>query len=152
MRRAKHNASFQLTPVLSEGETDQLIPSNSVFVLTTDVNLVPSSSSDLGLTNYVNERYFDKPEVIRSYREQQEIQTPEYTQLQDDALVGGRLRARGEVVSATVILLGTLPDMVDRMPRNCRMRLTRRDIVSTKRLRDDSDSGRRKNYNTNTTS
>lgn len=70
-----------------------------MFILTTDVNLVPAaSSSDLGFDNYANERYFERPEVIKSYKEQEEIQTPEYTQLQDEELVGGRLRARGEVV------------------------------------------------------
>ena len=41
------------------------------------------------------ERYFDKPEVIRAYREQQLIQTPEYTLLSEGDAVGGRFRPRG---------------------------------------------------------
>lgn len=48
---------------------------------------------------FASERYFERPEVIKAYREQQEIQTPEYTVLGDEAKVGGRLRARGEEVS-----------------------------------------------------
>jgi hypothetical protein len=41
------------------------------------------------------ERYFDKPEVICAYREQQLIQTPEFTLLSEGEAVGGRFRPRG---------------------------------------------------------
>jgi hypothetical protein len=40
------------------------------------------------------ERYFDKPEVIHAYREQQLIQTPEFTLLSEHEAVGGRFRPR----------------------------------------------------------
>jgi hypothetical protein len=40
------------------------------------------------------ERYFDKPEVIRAYHEQQLIQTPEFTLLSEHEAVGGRFRPR----------------------------------------------------------
>jgi hypothetical protein len=52
------------------------------------------SESELNTSAY--ERYFDKPEVIRAYREQQLIQTPEYTLLSEHEAVGGRFRPRGQ--------------------------------------------------------
>jgi hypothetical protein len=61
--------------------------------------MVPSSSThDLDQNMFANERYFERPEVIKAYREQLDIQTPEYTVLGDEAKVGGRLRARNEEV------------------------------------------------------
>ena len=41
-------------------------------------------------------------EVIKAFREQQDIEIPEYTVLGDEARVGGRLRARGEEVRLSV--------------------------------------------------
>ena len=46
------------------------------------------------LNTWAYERYFDKPEVIRAYREQQHIQTPEFTLLSEHEAVGGRFRPR----------------------------------------------------------
>jgi hypothetical protein len=46
------------------------------------------------LNTWALERYFDKPEVIRAYREQQLIQTPEFTLLSEHEAVGGRFRPR----------------------------------------------------------
>ncbi|KAI5122370.1 hypothetical protein M0805_004127 [Coniferiporia weirii] len=85
-----------------KGENDPLIPSKTVFILTTDSKFVPSAStSELGLNHYANERYFDRPEVIKAYKEQRDIQVPEFTQLTEEEMVGGRLRARsGEVETA----------------------------------------------------
>ena len=61
--------------------------------------MVPSTSSqDLDQNLFANERYFERPEVIKAYREQLDIQTPEYRVLGDEAKVGGRLRARIEEV------------------------------------------------------
>ncbi|KLO07095.1 hypothetical protein SCHPADRAFT_1001905 [Schizopora paradoxa] len=86
-----------LDSVGRKGESEPLIPASTLFVLTTDSTfLPPESSSDLGLNSLANERYFERPEVIKALEEQQEIQTPEYTALTDDARVGGRLRVRGE--------------------------------------------------------
>ena len=65
-----------------------------------------ADGSQLNTSAY--ERYFDKPEVIRSYREQQVIQTPEFTLLSEHEAVGGRFRPRGlEDVRAE---LAWLPD------------------------------------------
>ena len=50
--------------------------------------------SQLDINTSAYERYFDKPEVIRAYREQQLIQTPEFTLLSEHEAVGGRFRPR----------------------------------------------------------
>ena len=52
------------------------------------------SNSELNMSTY--ERYFDKPEVIHAYREQQHIQTPEYTLLSEYEAVEGQFRPRGQ--------------------------------------------------------
>lgn len=77
-------------------ENEPLIPANTQFLLTTNSALVPqpSSSTDFGLNSHANQRYFDRPDVIQAYREQQIIQTPEFTTLTEDASVGGRFRPR----------------------------------------------------------
>ncbi|KAG0707432.1 hypothetical protein DFH29DRAFT_624796 [Suillus ampliporus] len=77
-------------------ENEPLIPANTQFLLTTNSTLVPqpSSSTDFGLNSHANQRYFDRPDVIQAYREQQIIQTPEFTSLSADASVGGRFRPR----------------------------------------------------------
>jgi hypothetical protein len=48
----------------------------------------------VNLNTSAYERYFDKPEVIHAYREQQLIQTPEFTLLSEHEAVGGRFRPR----------------------------------------------------------
>jgi hypothetical protein len=89
-------------------ENEPLIPANTQFLLTTNSALVPqpqpSSSTGFGLNSHANQRYFDRPDVIQAYREQQIIQTPEFTTLSEDASVGGRFRPR---ISAE------LPDSAD---------------------------------------
>ena len=67
-------------------------------MLTTNAALVPPPP-DAGLpAGEASGSYFDKPEVKANYLAQKAIQVPEYAPLPDDA-VGGRLRARQEVVS-----------------------------------------------------
>ncbi|EKM61620.1 uncharacterized protein PHACADRAFT_248322 [Phanerochaete carnosa HHB-10118-sp] len=79
-------------------ESEPLIPPNTRFLLTTNLALLPSTSSeglaDIELNTQAYGRYFDRPEVQQACREQALIQTPEFTQLSDDALVGGRFRPR----------------------------------------------------------
>ncbi|KAL6304859.1 hypothetical protein BKA93DRAFT_732232 [Sparassis latifolia] len=80
-------------------EGEPLIPAGTRFLLTTNSALVPSSSGadpgQLEINAQAFGRYFDRPEVRRAYKTQQLIQTPEFTQLPDDAHVGGRFRPRG---------------------------------------------------------
>ncbi|KAH9980502.1 hypothetical protein BJV74DRAFT_887798 [Russula compacta] len=81
-------------------ENEPLIPAHTEFLLTTNSArahtfgdaAAGSESSQLNTSAY--ERYFDKPEVIRAYREQQLIQTPEFTLLSEHEAVGGRFRPR----------------------------------------------------------
>ncbi|KAI0281271.1 hypothetical protein BGY98DRAFT_227842 [Russula aff. rugulosa BPL654] len=86
-------------------ENEPLIPAHAQFLLTTNAarvrTLGESSDAEDGdnesgsqLNTWAYERYFDKPEVIRAYREQQLIQTPEYTLLSEHEAVGGRFRPR----------------------------------------------------------
>ncbi|EPQ60460.1 hypothetical protein GLOTRDRAFT_135134 [Gloeophyllum trabeum ATCC 11539] len=79
-------------------ENEPLIPANTRFLLTTNSALIPSTSSssfEMQLNSQAYERYFDRPEVIKAYRAQQTIQTPEYSLLSEDASVGSRFRPRG---------------------------------------------------------
>jgi len=84
------------------GENDPLIPTHTQLLLTTDSLRVrtfgggDASASGSQLNTSAYERYFDKPEVIRAYREQQLIQTPEFTLLSEHEAVGGRFRPRGQ--------------------------------------------------------
>ncbi|KAH7886069.1 hypothetical protein F5I97DRAFT_1199634 [Phlebopus sp. FC_14] len=78
-------------------DNEPLIPADTPFLLTTNSTLLDGSSSastSFELNNIANQRYFDRPEVIKAYREQQNIQTPEFTLLSEDASVGGRFRPR----------------------------------------------------------
>ena len=78
-------------------ENEPLVPAETKFTLSTSSSLVADSSTtlELGINVRGNERYFDRPEVIRAYRAQEIIQTPEYTKIDSNALVGaGRLRPR----------------------------------------------------------
>ncbi|KAI0253271.1 hypothetical protein BJV78DRAFT_224666 [Lactifluus subvellereus] len=81
-------------------ENDPLIPAHTQFLLTTNSTRVRAFGDAAGvdgsqLNTSAYERYFDKPEVIRAYREQQVIQTPEFTLLSEHEAVGGRFRPRG---------------------------------------------------------
>jgi len=80
-------------------ESEPLIPVGTQFLLTTNASLL-SPTSDSGpfnvqINSQAYSRYFDQPAVQKAYREQQLIQTPEFTQIDEDANVGGRFRPRG---------------------------------------------------------
>jgi hypothetical protein len=77
-----------------------LIPAHTQLLLTTNSTRArafgdAAGTEDSQLNTSAYERYFDKPEVIRAYREQQVIQTPEFTLLSEHEAVGGRFRPRG---------------------------------------------------------
>ncbi|KAG8219553.1 hypothetical protein J3R82DRAFT_504 [Butyriboletus roseoflavus] len=77
-------------------DNEPLIPADTPFLLTTNSALFhPSSkSTSFGLNTFANQRYFDRSDVIKAYREQLNIQTPEFSLLSEDATVGGRFRPR----------------------------------------------------------
>ncbi|KAH9988944.1 hypothetical protein BJV77DRAFT_719377 [Russula vinacea] len=80
-------------------ENEPLIPAHAQFLLTTNSTRVRTfGESSKGATDAEGgsqlntcayERYFDKPEVIHAYREQQLIQTPEFTLLPEQGLWEG---------------------------------------------------------------
>ncbi|KAF9015707.1 hypothetical protein BDQ17DRAFT_63860 [Cyathus striatus] len=76
-------------------ENEPLIPMDTPFLLTTNasVALASSDTSRLAINTFANERYFDRPEVLKSYREQLDIQTPEYLNIAETH-VGTRFRVR----------------------------------------------------------
>ncbi|KAF7796568.1 hypothetical protein EIP86_007749 [Pleurotus ostreatoroseus] len=80
-------------------ESEPLVPGSTKFLLTTNAHLVPAAndgaSFDFQLNTQAYSRYFDRPEVQKAYKEQQVIQTPEFSLLPEDAVVGGRFRPRG---------------------------------------------------------
>ncbi|KAL4062970.1 hypothetical protein V8B97DRAFT_1877236 [Scleroderma yunnanense] len=80
-------------------DNEPLIPPNTSFLLTTNSALLESSrdSRPFQLNDIAKQRYFDQPEVIQAYRDQQLIQTPEFTLLPEDASVGGRFRPRSSL-------------------------------------------------------
>jgi hypothetical protein len=53
---------------------------------------VPRDGLDIEKKGY--ERYFDRPEVTAAYKKQQLIETPEFSALSEDAIVGSRFRPR----------------------------------------------------------
>ena len=92
----------------STGENEPLIPTRTVFILTTNSNLVRAgSSSNIRLNEIANERYFDRPEVIKACKEQQHIQIPDFKEIEDNRLVVNRFRSRsGEGVSSYYLITG----------------------------------------------
>ncbi|KAG6380920.1 hypothetical protein JVT61DRAFT_5313 [Boletus reticuloceps] len=85
-------------------DNEPLIPTDTPFLLTTNSGLLQPSSkaASFGLNTFANQRYFDRADVIKAYREQLNIQTPEFSLLSEEATVGGRFRPRssGEQDSA----------------------------------------------------
>ncbi|KAF8215865.1 hypothetical protein K438DRAFT_613661 [Mycena galopus ATCC 62051] len=83
-------------------ENEPLIPADTPFVLKTNNTLAAvaaefSSAGGSALNHRAHESYFDRPEVLKAYREQTTIETPEFTNLSEtpSASVGGpRLRVR----------------------------------------------------------
>ncbi|KAG6910495.1 hypothetical protein DXG01_009914 [Tephrocybe rancida] len=75
-------------------ENEPLIPADTPFLLTTNSALASTSSSIYQVNVHANERYFERPEVLKAYREQLVIETPEFKSLGDTPV--GRLRARSQ--------------------------------------------------------
>lgn len=153
-----------------------MIPAQTQFLLTTNTALVQATSKsspipgELGFNPHANERYFDRPEVLKAYKEQQTIQTPEFINLVHDASVGGRFRPRGledvRLCCFPFILSYThFRDAIsfyfmycyhhspsNRRPQTHPILLTKNGIASTKLSRNDNGCAKRKNSNMSITS
>ncbi|KAF9567801.1 hypothetical protein CPC08DRAFT_519916 [Agrocybe pediades] len=80
-------------------ETEPLISLDTRFLLTTNsedaLNTPESNEAGIRLNTVANERYFSRPEVLKAFREQQIIQTPDFESIGESSTVGGRMRPRG---------------------------------------------------------
>ncbi|KAF8078937.1 hypothetical protein FPV67DRAFT_1466918 [Lyophyllum atratum] len=75
-------------------ENEPLIPADTPFLLTTNSAVASTSATAFAINIHANDRYFERPEVLKAYREQSTIQTPEFVSLGDTP--AGRLRARSQ--------------------------------------------------------
>ncbi|KAF8808083.1 hypothetical protein BYT27DRAFT_7037173, partial [Phlegmacium glaucopus] len=76
-------------------ENEPLIPANTSFILTTNSKYAADDPGGAISVNMVaNDRYFDRPEVVKAFREQVIIQTPEFSSIGESSNVGGRFRPR----------------------------------------------------------
>ena len=87
-------------------ENEPLIPENTRFFLTTNLALAPPEAPIPPLLNErANERYFERPQLLKACREQGIIETPHFELINDADTVGGRFRPRGsEEVSISCLV------------------------------------------------
>lgn len=92
----KHTLKYgSLTPISTTAENEPLIPANTPFILTTNSKYASDDPGGAITVNMVaNDRYFDRPEVVKAFREQAIIQTPEFSSIGESSNVGGRFRPR----------------------------------------------------------
>ena len=83
-------------------ENEPLIPADTPFLLTTNPKyaaeaLAQDPESGIQINIVANDRYFDRPDVLKAFREQAVIQTPEYEAISESISgVGGRFRPRNQ--------------------------------------------------------
>jgi hypothetical protein len=87
----------------SAAENEPLIPADTPFLLTTNPKYADEalndSESGIQINVVANDRYFDRPDVLKAFREQAVIQTPEYEAISESISgVGGRFRPRNQEV------------------------------------------------------
>ncbi|KAJ7109892.1 hypothetical protein C8R44DRAFT_266658 [Mycena epipterygia] len=88
-----------LNTQLNKLESEPLIPAETLFVMKTNDTLERvakefSSAGGSGLNLRAHESYFERPEVLKAYREQTIIETPEYSNVSEVPSVGSRFRPR----------------------------------------------------------
>ena len=96
-------------------ESEPLIPVTTRFLLTTNPTIASTSSSSPTLPKLnvlANERYFDRPEVLKAYREQLAIETPEFVSL-GDVPNAGRLRARSQAGITEDVRISTFSSFIN---------------------------------------
>lgn len=129
-------------------DNEPLIPADTRFLLTTNSALLQpwSKSASFGLNTFANQRYFDRSDVIKAYREQLNIQTPEFSLLSEEATVGGRFRPRssGEVRKSMFYLTCNHIGISSRTMETPPMQHMRSDIGNTSSLKSDNACARRR--------
>jgi hypothetical protein len=138
-------------------EYDPLIPAETRLILTTNPQTVAKSSSTLrlGMNISANDRYFDRPEVVKAYRTQEMIQTPEFINIENSAAMG-RLRPRNSedvrvpstpfaFPPSNYLFFGFRGQLIPPMQH------TKKGIASTKHSRSVYDYERRKNSSMSST-
>jgi hypothetical protein len=153
-----------LTLISTTAENDPLIPANTSFILTTNSKYASDDPGGSGITvNMVaNDRYFDRPEVVKAFREQAIIQTPEFSSIGESSNVGGRFRPRaaedvGPLNSSSHTHTSGLIDIIpfilllSRMAQRHPTLHTKNVTGSLRRLKSASATGRRINSSMNIT-
>ncbi|KAL1739982.1 hypothetical protein HDZ31DRAFT_23990, partial [Schizophyllum fasciatum] len=83
------------------GDGEPHIPLDTPFFLTTNPHIGSPSdgttSSGIQINSLANERYFERPDVIKAYREQQTIQIPEFVRIDELPEAGSRFRPRADL-------------------------------------------------------
>jgi hypothetical protein len=137
-------------------EYDPLIPPEMRLLLTTNSCTTEKSSKlELGMNEAANERYFDRPEVVKAYREQELIQTPDFEEITQTPTAMSRLRPRNSEEVRGFSTQSTLPPsyyFFDRRQPTSQMRHMKKGIVNTKHSRSVYVYGRKKSSNTSSTS
>jgi hypothetical protein len=136
-------------------EYDPLIPPKTRLLLTTNSCIIEKSSKlELGTNEAANERYFDRPEVVKAYREQQLIQTPDFAEITETPTAMSRLRPRNsEEVRGSSTQSAFPPYFLrSRRQRISQMRHMKKGIANTKHSRSVYDCGRKKSSSMSSTS
>ena len=80
-------------------ETEPLVPNDTPFLLTTNPKFsgdpLNLAESGIRINTVANDLYFDRPEVLKAFREQEIIQTPKFESISESSTVGSRFRPRG---------------------------------------------------------
>jgi len=97
--------------------TSAIVASSSAITLD-DTAAVTRDGLDIENKGY--ERYFDRPEVTAAYKKQQLIETPEFSQLSEDATVGSRFRPRATFEEVCSPILPAFLAHVDETLSGCR--------------------------------
>ena len=151
---------LSLSSISTAAENEPLIPANTSFILTTNSKYASNDPGGAITVNMVaNDRYFDRPEVVKAFREQAIIQTPEFSSIGESSNVGGRFRPRAaedvgpQNCSFTPYLIDNMSFLLSlsRMAQKHPTPHMRNVTGSLRRLKSASASGKRKNSSTNIT-
>lgn len=110
--------AWRVILMLPPAENEPLIPADTPFVFKTNDTLEKvagdfATAGGSGLNLLAHQSYFERPEVLKAYREQTIIETPEFTNVSDTPSVGGRLRVR---TTEEVCIQSCYSSAIDKIP------------------------------------